>query len=414
MPSTEATIFSQSSLRAPPPETRPTVGSTPSSRSSSSESRKPVRDALEHRADERAAVVAQREPLERPAGVRVGVRRALALEVGQEGQALRRGGPALRFADQLVERPSDHVAQPPQRPRRGQHHAHRLPGVRHGVAEDVDAGLGVGPVALQRREDDPRGAEHDRQRSRPDHADPERARLLVAGARDLGRLRHPGQPLQRDPERLADLAAPLAPRDVEQQRPGGVRRVDRVLPRQPEPHVVLREQHVRHAGPDLGLVLAHPQQLRRGEPGQRAVPRQLDQPRRGRSSPRSPRTRRRSAGRSRGSPAAAPARPRRAGRARASGRRNRAARRGRRARAPSRATSPPGSCSAQPGCGIESGYSSSARASTSPSGEIATALTPVVPTSRPTSRDAVGMHCRPYPAERTVLPLRCVAMCRAT
>ena len=147
------------------------------------------------------------------------------------------------------------------------------------MAEDVDAGLGVGPVALQRREDDPRGAEHDRQRSRPDHPDPERARLLVAGARDLGRLRHPGQPLQRDPERLADLAAPLPPRDVEQQRSGGVRRVDRVLPREPEPHVILREQHVRHAGPDLGLVLAHPQQLRRGEPGQRAVPRQLDQPR---------------------------------------------------------------------------------------------------------------------------------------
>ena len=44
-----------------------------------------------------------------------------------------------------------------------------------------------------------------------------------------------------------------------------------------------------------------------------------------------------------------------------------------------------GSCSAQPGCGVESGYPSSADASTSPSGVIAIALTPVVPTSRPTS-----------------------------
>ena len=44
-----------------------------------------------------------------------------------------------------------------------------------------------------------------------------------------------------------------------------------------------------------------------------------------------------------------------------------------------------GSCSAQPGCGVESGYGSSSVASTSPSGEIATALTPVVPTSSPTS-----------------------------
>ena len=41
MPSTEATIFSQSSLRAPPPDARPAPGSTPSSRSSSSESRSP-------------------------------------------------------------------------------------------------------------------------------------------------------------------------------------------------------------------------------------------------------------------------------------------------------------------------------------------------------------------------------------
>ena len=47
-----------------------------------------------------------------------------------------------------------------------------------------------------------------------------------------------------------------------------------------------------------------------------------------------------------------------------------------------------GSCSAQPGCGIESGYSSSARASTSPVSEIRIALTPVVPTSRPTQAHA--------------------------
>src|SRR5262249_32113621 len=43
-----------------------------------------------------------------------------------------------------------------------------------------------------------------------------------------------------------------------------------------------------------------------------------------------------------------------------------------------------GSCSDQPGRGVESGYSSSAEATTSPSGVTAIALTPVVPTSRPT------------------------------
>ena len=44
-----------------------------------------------------------------------------------------------------------------------------------------------------------------------------------------------------------------------------------------------------------------------------------------------------------------------------------------------------GSCSAQPGAGVASGYSRSARATTSPFGETAIALTPVVPTSRPTN-----------------------------
>ena len=43
-----------------------------------------------------------------------------------------------------------------------------------------------------------------------------------------------------------------------------------------------------------------------------------------------------------------------------------------------------GSCSDQPGRGVESGYPASALATTSPPGVIATALTPVVPTSSPT------------------------------
>src|SRR5262245_33818198 len=42
-----------------------------------------------------------------------------------------------------------------------------------------------------------------------------------------------------------------------------------------------------------------------------------------------------------------------------------------------------GSCSDQPGRGVESRYERSAVATTSPSGVIAIALTPVVPTSRP-------------------------------
>src|SRR5207248_8727865 len=43
-----------------------------------------------------------------------------------------------------------------------------------------------------------------------------------------------------------------------------------------------------------------------------------------------------------------------------------------------------GSCSAQPGLGVESGYEASAAARTAPSGVMAIALTPDVPTSSPT------------------------------
>jgi hypothetical protein len=60
-------------------------------------------------------------------------------------------------------------------------------------------------------------------------------------------------------------------RDVEEQRAGGVRHVDRPLAAQPQPHVVLRQQDVGDPLVDVGLVLAQPQQLRRGEPGERAV-----------------------------------------------------------------------------------------------------------------------------------------------
>ena len=60
------------------------------------------------------------------------------------------------------------------------------------------------------------------------------------------------------------------------------------------------------SGRSVRLVPAQPEQLGRGEAGQRPVARQLDQPRRGRRAPRSRRTRHPCAGRSRGSPAGSP------------------------------------------------------------------------------------------------------------
>ena len=77
----------------------------------------------------------------------------------------------------------------------------------------------------------------------------------------------------------------------------------------------------------------------------------------------------------------------------------------------SRASQSSGSCSDQPGCGVESGYVSSADETTSPSGVIAIALTPVVPTSRPTS--AVTRRRAPRTRARTRAPRLCAAGPRA-
>ena len=63
-----------------------------------------VRDAFEHRADERAAIVAQREAREGAARVRVGVRRALALEVREE---VRPSAPGLQRAASAVSSSND-------------------------------------------------------------------------------------------------------------------------------------------------------------------------------------------------------------------------------------------------------------------------------------------------------------------
>ena len=260
-----------------------------------------------------------------------------------------------------VERPvvdADEVAEPAERAGGREHHAHRVPGPGHRVAEDVRARQRIGRERVERGEDDAGRAEHDGERAGLDDADAERGRRLVSRAGDLGRLVRARKPLARELERGAHLVAPASLRDVEEQRPGSVRDVGRVLAAEAQPHVVLRQQDVRDPRVRLRLVPPKPEQLRRGEArsargcpsGRRGA--------RARCVPRSRRTRRPCAGRSRGSPAAAPARsassttspcicperPIAAG------------------STPSAASArcaachqSSGSCSDQPGCGIESG-----------------------------------------------------------
>ncbi len=145
------------------------------------------------------------------------------------------------------------------------------------MAERVHASMRVGDKRRQRREDDAGRAEHDRQASRPVDSDAERSRGLVARPADLRALVHLGQPFVRQLEQLQHLLAPPSPRDVEEERPGGVGRVDRALPGEPEANVILREQNVRDPPVDLGLVPAQPEELGGGEARKRTVSGQLDQ-----------------------------------------------------------------------------------------------------------------------------------------
>ena len=124
----------------------------------------------------------------------------------------------------------------------------------------------------------------------PVDADPERARRLVAARPRRPALRRPcapdtaglsstgRQPRRVELQRAQHLFAPAPSRDVEQQRPGSVGDVGRVLAAQPQAHVVLGQRDPRDLRVDLRLVAAQPQELRRGEARQRAVARQRDQP----------------------------------------------------------------------------------------------------------------------------------------
>ena len=96
-------------------------------------------------------------------------------------------------------------------------------------------------------------------------------------AGDRRRLEHRWEPVAWKLEGVEDLGAPVAARDVEEERPRRVRGVDRPFAGQPEPDVVLRQHHACDARVRLGLVTAQPEELGRGEAGQRTVPRQLDQ-----------------------------------------------------------------------------------------------------------------------------------------
>ena len=82
----------------------------------------------------------------------------------------------------------------------------------------------------------------------------------------------------RNVERLHDFVTPAPLRNVEEQRPRGVRGVDSVLAAHPEADIVLRQQNAMDARVGVRFVLPEPEQLGSGEAGQCPVSGQLDQP----------------------------------------------------------------------------------------------------------------------------------------
>ena len=85
--------------RAPPPDTRADARIDAELPEQLERVAQTERDPLEHRAHERAAVVAQLEPDERGSRVGVGMRRALAREIRGEEQPFDAGRPRLGLLD---------------------------------------------------------------------------------------------------------------------------------------------------------------------------------------------------------------------------------------------------------------------------------------------------------------------------
>ena len=99
-------------------------------------------------------------------------------------------------------------------------------------------------------------------------------------ADDPGHFRplvRPWQPRSIDLQGVHDLGRPISRGEIEQQRAGAVRLVQRVIAGEPQAQVVLGQQHVPDPAPDVWFVLADPHQLGRGQAGHGVVAGDLDE-----------------------------------------------------------------------------------------------------------------------------------------
>ena len=115
--------------------------------------------------------------------------------------------------------------------------------------------------------------DHDSRRQ-PEVACDVRSNLARGGRRFV----HPRQPLDRNFQRVDDLARPSALFQIEQQGARRVGGVSRLLAREPQAQIVLRQQDAVQPRIRLRLFVAQPQDLGRLEPGQRRIACDLDEP----------------------------------------------------------------------------------------------------------------------------------------
>ena len=176
--------------------------------------------------------------------------------------------------------------------------AHDVPDAGGGVAEGVEAALGVERRCGCGGEDYAGGADGggDRAGSEDAHADGTGALVACASGyggvdaqagggsacgrdvgADFGAFEEGWEPGEGNPGGFGDLGRPAAVDDIEEEGSRGLLHIHGVGTGHAEADVVLGAEDVGDLGEDLGLVVADPEELGEGEVGERGVGGELDE-----------------------------------------------------------------------------------------------------------------------------------------
>ena len=191
------------------------------------------------------------------------------------------------------------VAEPLQRAAGGERDAHHVPLAVHRVAERVQPALGIDLRRVAVDEHDAGRADRRREHALAHDAIADRAGRTVARAADDHAIGREAEQLRRFRRQLAgdffrfvaawrtgsassssfdeQLFRPAAMHDIEQQHAAGVADFGGEFAGQPAADFILRQQHLHRLGEILRLVVAQPEDFRRGEAGERRIGDHLDE-----------------------------------------------------------------------------------------------------------------------------------------